>query len=849
MTTHGLDLARRTPPRRIALTRHFALVSLACLTVAALLMTWVFGKHNAGVLQTAAETQNAVSTQLLGNVVWPRHRDFMMTAGELPAEALRADPRTAAIQREIAAFAAGTTIAKVKIYDLAGRVIFSSDARQIGADHSANAGFRSARQGDTISELTHRDSFDAFEGVIEDRDLLSTYVPVRNPRFGIEGVVEIYSDVTALIHQMEDTQRLVIMNVALPTLAIYLLLFFSVRKADRLITQQKAALEDANRTLESRVEERTQQLSEANAQLTHHIEELERAQEKLRLSSKVFESSGEGITVTDAERRILAVNRAFQEITGYSEAEVLGRTPAVLKSGRHDDEFYGQMWRTIEQSGNWRGEIWNRRKDGEEYPEWLSISAIRNGQGELTHYVGVFADISEVRASQRQLEYLAHHDPLTGLPNRTLLTARLAQTLQRCADAPLQGALLFIDLDNFKHVNDTLGHAVGDQLLVMVARLLDGTVRATDTVARLGGDEFVVILEPSSTAPDAAGVARKIVNTLSRSYMVEEHELLISASIGIALFPADGRDGDTLLRNADAAMYQAKAQGRKGYHFYQPELTEQARERLMLEALLRDAVLQKELFLEYQPQFDIASGELVGVEALVRWTRPAHGAVAPTRFIPLAEECGAIVEVGEWVLKEACATMARLIAAGEAPPKMAINISVRQLEHPGFAAAVGDTIRASGVPAHCIELEITESVIMKASAAIERLQELRAIGVQISIDDFGTGYSSLSYLRRLPVDKLKIDRSFIDDLDGGQDNGAIVRAIIGLARSLNLATVAEGVEHDFQLEFLRRERCDVVQGYLTGRPMRDGELGQLVRRLGVAANDERGGVPLTATGA
>ena len=808
--------------RRFPLTRRFAWVSLACLAIAATMMTWVFTRHNEGILRTSAETQNAVTTQLLGNLIWPRHQDFLARSGAHSADALRERSEIAQIQSDIARFARGTTILKVKIYDMQGRIVFSSAREQIGADQSGNAGFQAARGGTIASELTHRDTFDAFEGKLEDRDLMSSYVPVHGSTGRIEAVFEIYSDVTELIHQMEDTRLMVLLNVGLPTLAIYLLLFFSVRNADLLIARQHDELENSNFKLEQRVIERT-------TALIGKIEELEQAREGLKLSATVFENSGEGITITDPERRIVAINRAFQEITGYSDTEVQGKTPSILKSGRQDEHFYRQMWDTLDRTGRWRGEIWNKRKNGEEYPEWLNISAIRNNRNELTHYVGVFADITEIRASQRQLEYMAHHDPLTGLPNRTLLTDRLRQTLQRSERMNAQCALLFIDLDNFKHVNDTLGHAIGDQLLLTVSQQIRRTLRGADTVARLGGDEFVVILDPQDKSLPAGNVAQKIIDALSTEHMIESHEIYASASIGIAIYPGDGTDGDTLLRNADAAMYQAKAHGRNTFHFYAPELTERARERLTLDGLLRYAVERGEFYLDYQPQYDIGSKRMVGAEALIRWAHPQQGIISPVRFIPLAEESGAIVEIGAWVLKEACGAMARWRAMGVAPPKMAINISVRQLERPDFTALVRDTLQATGLPPECIELEITESVIMNASDAIERLLELREIGVKLSIDDFGTGYSSLAYLRKLPIDKLKIDRSFMLDLAIGEDNGVIVRAIINLARSLNLTTVAEGVEQGFQMDFLRQEGCDVVQGFLTGKPMSEEELLATVR--------------------
>ncbi|NTV09698.1 MAG: EAL domain-containing protein, partial [Zoogloea sp.] len=500
-------------------------------------------------------------------------------------------------------------------------------------------------------------------------------------------------------------------------------------------------------------------------ELVSDIAAQKQAQEQLRLAARVFESSGEGIMITDCEHRILSVNRAFSRITGYLPEEVYGKRPSLLSSGLEHPTLYEKMWSSIHAAGYWQGELWNRRKDGQAFPEWLSITAITGPEGKASHYIGIFTDITERKRAEEHIRFLAQHDVLTGLPNRVLLHDRLEHAFACAAREKKLVALLFLDLDNFKTVNDSLGHMFGDMLLQEVALRLQRELRASDTICRQGGDEFLVVLNTIGDTNDAALVAEKLQASLAAPIVLGNEELNITSSIGICVFPNDGSSSETLIRNADAAMYHAKRAGRNAYRFFTSSMNDDARERLALEKQLRRAIHGELLEVYFQPQVDLASGRLVGAEALLRWTDPVLGSIPPSRFVPLAEETGLILPLGNWVFEQACRQAVKWLEAGLPPIKMAINLSSIQLRQKDFVAHLQRMLAATGLPASSVEIEITETVLMEDSkACIATTQELSDLGFSIALDDFGTGFSNMSYLLRLQVDKLKIDYSFVRDL-------------------------------------------------------------------------------------
>ena len=569
-------------------------------------------------------------------------------------------------------------------------------------------------------------------------------------------------------------------------------------------------------------------LFDANGKVTGAIETLRditeqlQDRERLRLAAAVLASIREGVLVTDASaEHIVRVNRSFVELSGYSETEALASSPRLLQSGRHDRAFYQTRWASIASSGHWRGEIWNRRKNGEIFPAWLGISQVRDAAGTVTNYVGVLSDISQVKHSEAQLERLAHYDPLTALPNRLLLTSRLEHAIQRAQRQQGRLAVLFIDLDRFKHVNDSLGHPTGDALLRAVAGRLGQRIRHEDTLARLGGDEFVVVLESLGRADEAGNVAQSLIDALAEPFQLEDgRPLYLGASIGISLYPEDGEEALQLLRNADTVMSQAKAQGRNSYRYYTASLTRAANRRLALESKLRRALEREEFVLHYQPQVAMADERIVGVEALVRWQDPEEGLIPPDRFIPLAEETGLIVPLGDWVMRQACRQMRQWRDAGLPPLTLAVNLSAQQFAQPGLAEQVAALLAETALPAGCLELELTESILMQHTAHGQAsLDALRALGVALSIDDFGTGYSSLAYLKRLPIDKLKIDKSFVQGIPDDRNDAEIATTVIAMARNLRLRVLAEGVETSAQRDFLHAAGCDTYQGFLFSRPV------------------------------
>lgn len=556
---------------------------------------------------------------------------------------------------------------------------------------------------------------------------------------------------------------------------------------------------------------------------------------ELSIAAIAFESQ-EGMVVTDAKNIILRVNSAFTAITGYTAKEIIGRTPSLLSAGRHDKQFYSLMWTSINQTGFWEGEVWNRRKNGEVYPEKLSITAVKDDDGVVTNYVAALADITKSKAASEEIKNLAFYDPLTLLPNRRLFIDRLNQALTASARSGQQGALLFIDLDHFKTLNDTLGHDMGDLLLQQVASRLTACVREGDTVARLGGDEFVILLENLSEQDiDAAAqtefIGDKVLATLNQTYQLNTYEYNSTPSIGATLFNSHLTSMEILLKQADIAMYEAKESGRNALRFFDPKMQEVVNKRADLERELRKAIELQQFQLYYQIQVS-DDGSFVGAEALIRWIHPIRGMISPLDFIPLAEETGLILPIGQWVIETACAQILRWQQDTTTNQlRLSVNVSAKQFRHENFVAQVKAAVSRYDINPELLKLELTESILLdNIDNTIDKMNELTAIGIHFSLDDFGTGYSSLQYLKKLPLVQLKIDQSFVRDIATDDSDKAIVRTIIAMAHSLDINVIAEGVETEEQRQYLKDNGCMHYQGYLFGKPMPIEALDALIKQ-------------------
>lgn len=605
-------------------------------------------------------------------------------------------------------------------------------------------------------------------------------------------------------------------------------------KAHVIGDNEVARLANAFNTMSDNLKASYQELEEQQARLEQRVQErtaeLQKANMELNLAAAVVDNTSEGIVVTDASNTIIEVNQAYCEITGYGREELIGKNPSINKSDFHDDAFYQAMWSDLSEKGSWSGEIWDRRKDGSIFPKWLSINAIKNDESVLTNYVGIFTDISQIKETERKLEELAYYDPLTGLPNRALYQDRLKREMVNSDRAGTKMALMFIDLDRFKYVNDTLGHRAGDALLEQVAkRLVDG-VRETDTVARLGGDEFTVILGGLSDMINVGRIAQGFIDKLQKPFRVEGQEVYVGASIGICVYPDDGEDDEVLNKNADIAMYEAKSAGRGQFHFFHPGMDAVNSQRLNLERNLRRALMENQFRVFYQPKIDVVSNAIVGMEALVRWMHPEEGIISPADFVPIAEENGMIVMIDQFVMREACRQI-KLWRQGGAQYRVAVNLSALQFKQSNLVEIIEGLLSEYGLDSAALELEITESAVMDdPEAATQLIAQLRKMGLYISVDDFGTGYSSLSYLKKFPICALKIDQSFVRDLTWDSDDAAIVNSIIALSASLNLGVVAEGVETQEQKEFLVEHGCRLIQGYLYSKPLPADEMSAFLEK-------------------
>lgn len=603
----------------------------------------------------------------------------------------------------------------------------------------------------------------------------------------------------------------------------YLAVMFYAHRRARLTLLDNLELLVRSREQQEVVKALNRDLIVAQDQLAGHNAELERMvaerTARIRLASTAIENIAAGVMVMDAQRVVVEVNPAFCAISGLNPEEILGRSADRLNSESHDAAFFEQMWDQVVSTGRWEGKVWSRRADGSLFLEQRSIAAVRTGHGAVSHFVFVINDITEAHEKDERIRFLAFHDALTGLPNRFLLEDRLRHGIEIARREREQLGLMFLDLDQFKGVNDSLGHAVGDLLLKEVAARIRDLVRQSDTVARLGGDEFVVLVRGLQQGEACAGLAAKIIEAVSQPLQVLSHRLAVGTSVGIAIYPTDGEDGPTLMKSADVAMYAAKNAGRGVYRFFEPAMSQAALIRLEMESALRDAQAGGELRLHYQPKVAAQGGEIRGYEALMRWQSPALGLVPPSSFIPVAEECGLITALGDWTLGEVCRQIASWQQAGLGWRRVAINVSARQLADGDLASLIDHHARAAGISPALLEVELTEGMIMThPDAAARNLLAIKALGVRVAVDDFGSGYSSLAYLRRLPVDVIKIDRPFVCDAESDENGLAIIRSILVLARSLGLEVVAEGVETEAQACLLRAAGCATLQGYLFGEP-------------------------------
>lgn len=589
--------------------------------------------------------------------------------------------------------------------------------------------------------------------------------------------------------------------------------------------------------LETRVNQRTAELQESNHKLLHEITQNLISQEQLKIYKQALHSTSEAVIITSANNRILEVNDSYCEITGYSRDEIIGAPPSKFKSGQHPPEFYQEMWQKLNKHGRWKGEIWDRRKNGQVYPKWLTINTVVNEQEQITNYVGVFTDISDLKSKEAQLEKLAHFDPLTQLPNRMLCRERVEQKLLVARHKQTKVAILFIDLDRFKLINDSLGHAAGDQLLKTVAERLESSLRAEDlmyplnshfshTIARLGGDEFIISLSDLNSVDYIADIVERLQETIRKPIHLCGREVSVDSSIGVAIYPDDGNTYETLSRHADTAMYRSKESGRGQFTLFTEEMNKQAHQRLQLEIEMKASIKEKHFELHFQPKVCTKSHKIQSFEALVRWNHPQLGLIPPNDFIEVAEETGMIIPLGEWILEEACRVCFELNRKFNKGLHVAVNISTRQFQDPKLQDKIAKALAKSGLLPEHLELEITESAIFgDIDEAINIIREIRDTGVHFALDDFGTGYSSLSYLKQLPVDTLKIDRSFIAQIDQAEtdDDRKIVETMLLLGKQFRMKTVAEGVENKEQETFLSDLGCDLLQGYLYSKPLPEEE--------------------------
>ncbi|MBF0214221.1 MAG: EAL domain-containing protein [Magnetococcales bacterium] len=808
--------------------RLFAAFGLLAFVVLVSLVGFFHRQVLTGQILELGETNHRLFASLLANGMWSALEPLVVPDDpNVTLERIRS--QDGPLLAQLQSFTRDFSIVSIRLYNRQGRIVLSTERTEVGTTPEAGEGFRVALEGQSRHRFQSGDSGAPAEKTASNvAALLISHQPLRHGAdVTVWGVVEIRQDVTAQIMPINRSLLKELITTGLFVLVLVLLFVIVIHRLKRDIRAHEQnriryvqQIQQDKENLEKRIQERTRELTRTNQALKIEVEVRRQAEAELCLAASVYQNTTEGIMVMDVNGRIESVNPAFVTITGFSEDEAVHQPMRLLYSPQHDEAFHRQIEQELATKGSWRGEMWSQRKNGAVYPEFANINAIRDGDGNIRQFVKVFSDLSGIKSSEQQLDFLVHHDSLTGLPNRLQLKDRMRQSFSYAVRFNQIVGILFVGLDRFTLINEAVGRNIGDRILRDVAVRLTQCLRDEDSLARVGGDEFVVVATGLLQGGNAGRIARKLLAALSEPFLVEKERYYLSASIGITLYPVDAGDEDNHLKKAESAMRRAKEQGGNAIHFFTQEIDAVSAKRMAIENGLRLALERDELFLHYQPQIDVSSGRLAGVEALVRWRSPEMGLVSPVNFIPIAEESDLISAIGDWVLRTACQQHMIWQEEGFAPVRVAVNLSARQFQHRDLAKKVSRILLDTGMDPHYLELELTEGMFMRdVNQTVSTLHALKAMQLQLSIDDFGTGYSSLSYLKRFPIHTLKIDRAFVRDIIADPDDAAITKTIISMAKNLNLQVVAEGVASPDQLEFLRSLGCDLVQGFLFSQPV------------------------------